>query len=107
MEGTKKVAEENDLQLMRLPCFFEARWTQYTAQLFQNIISSCCAIMTYFKESTEPQEQRFLEKLKDYDFLRLMCFIIDVTSLFSRFQKSCSLILLWCLISESRWKDSF
>ena len=63
------------------------RWTQYKAQLFQNIISSRCVIMTYSKEGTEPQEQGFFEKLKDYDFLRLMCFIVDLTSLFSRFQK--------------------
>ena len=83
----RNVAEENDLHLMKLPCYFEVRWTQYTAQLFQKIISSWCAIMKYFKESTEPQEQGFFEKLKDYDFLRLVCFIVDVTSLFSRFQK--------------------
>ena len=83
----RKVAEKNDLRAMRLPCFFEVRWTQYTAQLFHNLISSWCALMTYFNKSTEPQEQGFFETLRDFDFLRLICFMVDVTSLFSRFQK--------------------
>ena len=43
--------------------------------------------MTYFNKSTEPQEQGFLETLRDFDFLRLICCMVDVTSLFSRFQK--------------------
>ena len=34
----RNVAEENDLYLLRLPSLFEVRWTQYTDQLFQNII---------------------------------------------------------------------
>ena len=59
------VAEENDLYLLRLPSLFEVRWTQYTDQLFQNIISSLLCNNDVM-ESTEPHEQGFFDKLKDY-----------------------------------------
>lgn len=36
----RKVAEENDLRVMRLSCLVEVRWTQYTAQFFKTLFQA-------------------------------------------------------------------
>ena len=43
--------------------------------------------MTYFNNSTEPQEHGFFETLQDLDFLRLICYMVGVTSLLNPFQQ--------------------
>ncbi|CAB4037371.1 Hypothetical predicted protein, partial [Paramuricea clavata] len=70
-----KVATENKLKVLRLPQYFEVRWSR-----------SIRAILMYLKTSPDADANVYLKNwLKKYR-LHLSCFLMDAVMLYSRFQ---------------------
>ncbi|CAB4021003.1 Hypothetical predicted protein [Paramuricea clavata] len=79
-----KVATENKFKVLRLPQYFEVRWSQYTSQLLRSILTNMRAILMYLK--TSPDADGYLKNLLKKDRLHLSCFLMGVVMLYSRFQ---------------------
>lgn len=82
-----KIAEENDLQYQRLPRFFQVRWCQFTHQLLHSILTSWHSLVLYFSTIEHPKAVWYQNLLKNYNNLRLLSFLADVTLIYQRFQK--------------------
>ena len=83
----RKIANENNLDLVSLPTYFEVRWTEFSAALFEAVLRSWAALVRYFQQSKEKASKGFQTFLLDEDNLRLIAFITDLLFVFSRFQK--------------------
>ena len=83
-----KVATENNLKVLRLPQYFEVRWSQYTSQLLCSILTGISAILMYLKTR------------------HLSCFLMDVVMFYSRFQMKLQSdsVLVFDLVKE---RDKF
>ena len=81
-----KVATENNLKVLRLPQYFDVRWSQYTSQLLRSILTCIRAISMYLKTSQYADANGYLKNWLKIDRLHLSCFLMDVVMLYSRFQ---------------------
>ena len=69
-----KVATENNLKVLRLPQYFEVRWSQYTSQILRSIPTSIRAILMYLKTSPDADANGYLKNWLKKDRLHLSCF---------------------------------
>jgi hypothetical protein len=101
-----KVATENKLKVLRLPQYFEVRWSQYTSQLLRSILTSIRAILMYLKTSPDADANGYLKNWLKKDRLHLSCFLMDVVMLYSRFQMKLQSdsVLVFDLVKE---RDKF
>lgn len=83
----KNVAETNHLKLLHLPKMFEVRWSEFTFDLLNSVLTSWRALVMYFDSTTEPSGKGYFKYLTDISNLRLICAIADVLQIFMRFQK--------------------
>ena len=83
----EKYAKEQDLNVRRLPKYYEVRWTDFTAGLTDAVLSSWRAIMVFCERSEEEQANGFGKLLSNKDNLMLMCLLGDVLFLLKVFQK--------------------
>ena len=102
----QKVATENNLKVLRLPQYFEVRWSQYTSQLLRSILTSIRAILMYLKTSPDADAKGYLKNWLKKDRLHLSCFLMDVVMLYSRFQMKLQSdsVLVFDLVKE---RDKF
>lgn len=84
----KKVATENNFDLLSLPKLFTIRWTEFSATIIENVLRSWRALVTYFQinkdvDCTDMGYFNFLTKVEN---LRIMSFLGDLLHIFSRHQ---------------------
>ena len=84
----RDVAVSNGFKVSAMPKFFEVRWTEFTHSLCYAIVSSWRAIATYLSTSVDKDAPGYMKKWTDYNRVKLLCFLTDVTFIYSRFQKS-------------------
>lgn len=84
----RKIAEDKNLTLVKLPETYEVRWTQFTHQLINAILKSWHALVVFFQQSIEAESRGFLNFLIDKDNLELLSFLADVLEIFSQGQKN-------------------
>lgn len=84
----KTVALVNNWTLASFPKYFEVRWTEFTFNLINSILTSWRPLVTYFDDSREKEAKGFYKLLTEKSNLTLLAFISDVLQVFSRFQKT-------------------
>lgn len=96
----KLLAKEKQLNLASFPSYYEVRWTEFTANLFNAILKSWHALVLYFGSSDLGNDAKgHYDFLTNKDNLNIMTFLADVLDIFSRFQKNlqrddCNLVTL-------------
>lgn len=93
----RQKAEENSLTLLRLPRTFEVRWTEFTSDLLNAILTSWNALVMFYQQSEDKAAAGFLKFLTDIDNLQIIAFLADVLAVFSRYQQklqsdSCTIV---------------
>lgn len=87
----QQVADENNLTLIRLPKYFEVRWTEFTYSLIHSVLRNWRAMVIFFKKQVNEDKCKvsagFLKFLTNYDNLKLLCFLTDLGYIFSRYQQ--------------------
>jgi hypothetical protein len=83
----KSLAQENNLSLLRLPKLFEVRWSEFTYELLNSILTSWNVLVLYFMKSTEKSTIGFKKFLTNYDNLCIIASTADLLFLFSIYQK--------------------
>ena len=83
----EKCAKEQDLNVRRLPKYYEVRWTEFTAGLIDAVLASWRAIMVFCERSEDEQAKGFGKLLSNKDNLMLMCLLGDVLFLLKVLQK--------------------
>lgn len=82
-----KIAEDNDLPFLRLPRYFEVRWSQFTHQLLSSILTSWHALVLYFSSENAAEAVWYHNLLRNYVNLRMLSFTTDLIFTYQRFQK--------------------
>lgn len=76
----QQVTDENNLTLIRLPKYFEVRWTEFTYSLIQSVLRNWRAMVIFFKKQVNEDKCNvstgFLKFLTNYDNLKLLCFLL-------------------------------
>jgi hypothetical protein len=83
----RKIAEDNNYNLVSLPRTFEVRWTEFTNSLLTAVLRSWQSLVTYFRSSDEKAASGFFRFLTDLDNLKIIAFLTDILTVFSRYQK--------------------
>lgn len=87
----KQLANEDNINILSLPKYFEVRWTEFTYDLLISILRSWRVLVKYFKlqifEDKNNTAAGFYKMLTDVNNLKLLCFMSDLGYLYSRFQK--------------------
>ena len=83
----RDIASQNNFNVMTLPKLFEIRWSEFTYKLINNILCSWRALVKYFQSSEDSESSGFLSCLTKLKNLKLLTFVADVLSVFSRYQK--------------------
>lgn len=94
-EELKKTSIEHQSKLLRFPKYFEVRWSEFTYDLINSILTSWITLVTYFREARRNDRDKktarecsgyhlFLTNLSN---LSLMAHLADVLSVFSHYQK--------------------
>lgn len=88
-EELLRIAKQNGFGLRRIPKHFEVRWSQFTFEIFESVLISWEALVTYFSslKKADKSEKKYLHFLTDYYNVQLMAFITDLLYIFKRFQK--------------------
>jgi len=84
----RALAEGMGLKVYSMPRYFDVRWAEFTYSLCRAIAGSWQAIVLYLKSGVDSEAKPFLSKWTEYGRVQLLCFVSDVTFVFSRFQKS-------------------
>ena len=87
----RNIASEKKFRLMKLPKLFEIRWSEFTYQLINDILSWWSALVYYFQKYVDVQSSGFLVCLTKLENLKILVFLADVLSVFSRYQKKPSI----------------
>ena len=82
------LAKAMNFKVFQMPKYFEVRWAEFTYSLCRAVIGSWRAIVSYLKSQPEGDATQFLSKWTEYGRVQLLCFVSDVTYVFSKFQKS-------------------
>lgn len=87
----KNVAEKENVKVKHLPKYFEVRWTEFTYDLLVSILKNWKVLVTYFRskyiEEKDAKADGFYKMLTNLNTLKLLCFLVDLGYLYSRFQK--------------------
>lgn len=87
----KNIAEEKNLNCMKLPKLFEVRWSEFTYDFLNSILISWNVLVLYFKKPTKKSYIGFKNFLTNYDNIYIIiAFTADLLFLFSNYQKNCS-----------------
>jgi len=84
----QQLSKENNLQLIRIPKFFQVRWTEFSFNLVNSILISRKALVIYMQNSKEKESNGFLLLLTNKDTIFLLAFLADVLVIFSRYQQT-------------------
>ncbi|KAL5233951.1 hypothetical protein ACI65C_001361 [Semiaphis heraclei] len=84
----QQLSKENNLQLIRIPKFFQVRWTEFSFSLVNAILISWKALVIYMRNSKEKESNGFLLLLTNKDTIFLLAFLADVLAIFSRYQQT-------------------
>ena len=71
----EEVSKELSFHVRCLPKYFEVRWAEFTASLFDSILYSWRELISYLEKSNEEQAKGFGRRLTKIDNLMLMCFL--------------------------------
>lgn len=89
----QQIANDNNISFIRLPKYYEVRWTEFTYGLLYAILINWRILVHYFlKQIQDKTDQEricagYLKFLTDFDKLKLLCLVTDLGYLYSRFQK--------------------
>jgi hypothetical protein len=100
------VAGDIGAKVYTMPIFFVVRWAEFTYSLCRAVIGSWQAIVTYLNSSPDNKATPFFTKWTEYGRVQLLCFVTNVTFVFSRFQNLFNLTVFFCLISRTNWRAS-
>lgn len=81
------IAADNNLPYLRLPRYFEIRWSQFTHQLLFSILTSWHALVLYFSSEVAAEAVWYKNLLRNYDNMRMLSFITDLIFIYQRFQR--------------------
>lgn len=81
------IAKKNSCKLMRIPAFFQVRWTEFSFSLINSILISWHALVLFMQDSKEKEAKGCLLFLTNLDNLRLLSFLADTLLVFSRYQQ--------------------
>lgn len=84
----EELAAANGFRVMRIPKYFEVRWTEFTYRLFNSILCSWRAVVKYLQTSKENSAKGHLSTWTDKTKLYIVCLIADVLLVYSQFQKN-------------------
>lgn len=84
----ENIAKVNNCKLLRIPKFFQVRWTEFSFSLVNSVLVFWHALVLFFQTSKEKESKRFLKFLTNIDNLRLLCFLADTLLIFSRYQQT-------------------
>lgn len=74
----EELAAANGFRVMRIPKYFEVRWTEFTYRLFNSILCSWRAVVKYLQTSKENSAKGHLSTWTDKTKLHIVCLIADV-----------------------------
>jgi len=87
----QQTAVENNLTIIRLPKYFEVRWTEFTYSLIYSVLRNWRPLVLFFSKKVNEEKCKvslgFLNFLINYNHLKLLCFVSDLGYIFSRYQK--------------------
>jgi len=84
----QEVADENNLNVYRFPQYFEVRWAEFSGRLLAAVLGSWRALIAFgLPRKSETEASRFTKYLKNYDNLKLMCFICDLLFVLANLQR--------------------
>jgi len=72
---------------MRIPAFFQVRWTEFSFSIINSILISWHALVLFMQDSREKEAKRFLLFLINLNNLRMFSFLADTLLVFSRHQQ--------------------
>ncbi|KAL5235556.1 hypothetical protein ACI65C_002966 [Semiaphis heraclei] len=84
----QQLSKENNLQLIRIPKFFQVRWKEFSFSLVNAILISWKALVINMQNSKEKESNGFLLLLTNKDTIFLLAFLADVLAIFSRYQQT-------------------
>lgn len=87
----KKIASENNVNLMKLPKSFDVRWAEYTKKLLHAVLKSWHALVLFFRAAIdlrdeEAKAQGYLNFLTNLRTLEMISFLCDVFFHITNFQ---------------------
>lgn len=89
----KKISAERKVNLHLLPKYYEVRWSQYSLQLIDATLASWRCLVHYFQFASDLNDKYsaeatgYLRYLKDFENLKLLCFLGDLFHFHTLFQK--------------------
>ncbi|KAF0716055.1 Uncharacterized protein FWK35_00033028 [Aphis craccivora] len=88
----KIIAEKENIKYVKLPKYFDVRWTEFTYSLLVGILKNCRILVKYFifnrqNNIKDSKAVGFYTILTDINKLKLLCFLADLGYLYTRFQK--------------------
>ena len=83
----RDIAASNNLSQLHLPKVFEVRWTEFTYDLLNSVLTSWHALVLYFQSSKDNAARGFLTFLTNSDNVQLLVYLADTLAVFSRYQK--------------------
>lgn len=86
-EELKKSSEENGMDVIHFPTYFEVRWAQYVEELLQSVLHNWPALMIYWDKTRDKEAAGFKKTWSEYGRLKLLVLLIDVLMKLARFQQ--------------------
>lgn len=88
----KLIAEKENIKFIKLPKYYDVRWTEFTYSLLVGILKNWRVLVKYFifkchNDVKDSKVNGFYKILTDINILKLMCFLTDLGYLYTRFQK--------------------
>lgn len=88
----KDLATKYGKQFLQFPKYFEVRWTEFSYNLLQSVLKNYFSLVKFFEEKVKLEKDNvaegYLHFLKNFDKVKLLCFLTDLAFVFSRLQKS-------------------
>lgn len=89
LQKLKKIAAENQLNLLRIPKVFNVRWSEWTHTTISNLLKSWKAIVMYCNwEGSDATATGYGRFLCDLENMKLVSFLTDVLNIFKRYHKN-------------------
>lgn len=85
----REIGEQEEIRIVQFPKYFEVRWAEFTADLFNAVLSNWRALVIYFEKNKGSSKERngYYQFLIKEENLKLITSLADILSIFSHYQK--------------------